>query len=280
MKSTPLTAFMAGVMSISLVLPAVAQTFNGRQLQGSVTYVPVGTTLDASLTSPIDSAVSRAGDLFSARLNQPLFMGSDLVLPSATTLEGTVTAANKSGHAGSNGVVGLHLTGAVTPDGIRYPLSANITTAQAKDPSIHEDKQGNLKGRTNSATVKSGLIRAALWTPIVGGAVGAGAIAGVASGGAIGLGSNLWRKGKDVAVPSGTRIQFALDQPMAVSAVSGSVASAGSLNNPPGGYPAPAGTPSYPGSAGAPNSPAYSSYSTATPPAPSAIAQQGRSAGM
>jgi hypothetical protein len=291
MKSTPLTAFMAGVMSISLVLPAVAQTFNGRQLQGSVTYVPVGTTLDASLTSPIDSAVARAGDLFSARLNQPLFMGSDLVLPAATTLEGSVTAADKSGHLGSNGVIGLHLTGAVTPDGIRYPLSAMITTTQAKDPAIHEDKQGNLKGRTTGSTVKSGVVRTALWVgggtllgvcfaPIVGGAVGAGAIVGVASGGALGLGSNLWRKGKDVAIVSGTRIQFALDQPMAVSAVSGSIATAGSLNSPPvgsggPGYPAQS---SAPNSTGSPNSPNYSSYSTS--PAPSAIAQQGRTAGM
>ena len=229
MKSTPLTAILAGVMSISLVLPAVAQTFNGRQLQGGVTYVPIGTPLDASLTSPIDSAVGKAGDLFSARLNSPLYMGSDLVLPGGTTLEGNVTSADKSGHLGSNGVVGLHLTGAVTPDGIRYPLSANLTTAQATDPAIHEDKQGNLKGRTSSSTVKSGLVRTAMWTaggtllgicfaPIVGGAVGAGAIAGVATGGAVGLGSNLWRKGKDVRIPSGTKIQFALDQPMAVSA--------------------------------------------------------------
>ncbi|HEY9757225.1 MAG TPA: hypothetical protein V6C97_18805 [Oculatellaceae cyanobacterium] len=229
MKTTPLNAFLAGVMSISLVLPAVAQTFNGRQLQGSVTYVPIGTTLDASLTSPIDSAVGKAGDMFNARLNAPLYMGSDLVLPAGTSLEGNVTSSDKSGHLGSNGIVSLHLTGAVTPDGIRYPLSANVTTSQAKDPNIHEDKQGNLKGRTGSSTLKSGVVRTALWTgggtllgicfaPIVGGAVGAGAIAGVATGGAVGLGSNLWRKGKDVRIPSGTRIQFALDQPMAVSA--------------------------------------------------------------
>jgi hypothetical protein len=51
----------------------------------------------------------------------------------------------------------------------------------------------------------------------VGGAVGVGAIVGVATGGAVGLGSNLWRKGKDVKIPSGTHMQFALDQPMAVA---------------------------------------------------------------
>jgi hypothetical protein len=222
---------MTGVLSVGLsVLPAVAQTYNGQQLQGQITYVPVGTTVDASLTSPIDSAVAKAGDLFSAKLYAPVYMNGDLVLPAGTTLEGNITAADKSGHVGSNGLITMRLTGAVTPDGIRYPLSATITANQpGKDGTVHEDKNGNLKGRTDSATVKSGLVRTALWTgggtllgicfaPIVGGAVGAGAIAGVATGGAVGLGSNLWRKGKDVRIPSGTRLQFALDQPMAVSA--------------------------------------------------------------
>jgi hypothetical protein len=228
MRRTPLNAIVAGVLSIGLMLPAVAQTYNGQQLQGHVTYVPIGTTLDACLTSPIDSSISKPGDLFNARLNGPLYLGNDLVLPPATTLEGTITSADKSGLGGSNGKLTMRLTAATTPDGIRYPLSALITANQPNAASVHEDKQGNLKGRTGSSTIKSGVVRTAMWTgagtllgicfaPIVGGAVGAGAIAGVATGGAVGLGSNLWRHGKDVKIPSGTRIQFALDQPMAVS---------------------------------------------------------------
>ncbi len=226
MKSKPLNILVASMLALGTVLPAVSQTYNGQPLQGRVTFVPVGTKLDASLTSPIDSAVSKAGDLFSAKLNQPLFLGNDLVLPAATTLEGQITAVDKSGLAGTNGQLGMKLIGAVTPDGIHYPLSAMITTEQ--DKGIHESKDGELKGRTNSATVKSGLVRAGLWTaggtllgvcfaPIVGGAVGAGAIAGVATGGGVGIASNLWRKGKDVKVPSGTKIQFALDQPMSLT---------------------------------------------------------------
>jgi hypothetical protein len=227
MKRTPLNAIVAGVLSLGLMLPAVAQTYNGQQLQGRVTYVPVGTTLDAVLTSPIDSAISKPGDLFSARLNSPMFLGSDLVLPGGTTLEGSITSAEKSGLAGTNGKMTMRLTSAVTPDGIRYPLSA-LVTANQPEAKVHEDKQGNLKGRTTSSSIKSGAVRTAMWTaggtllgicfaPIVGGAVGAGAIAGVATGGAVGLGSNLWRHGKDVRIPSGTKLQFALDAPMAVS---------------------------------------------------------------
>jgi hypothetical protein len=234
-KRAPLSIMVTGMVLVGTCLPVMPQTYNGQQLQGRVTYVPVGTALDANLTSPIDSAVAKAGDLFSAKLNSPLYLGSDLVLPGSTTLEGQITAADKGGLAGTNGKMTMRLIGAVTPDGIRYPLSA-IVTANQSDKSIHETKQGDLSGRTGSSTVKSGLVRTALWTgggtllgicfaPIVGGAVGAGAIAGVATGGAVGLGSNLWRKGKDVKIPSGTRIQFALDQPMSLTA-GGGIASA------------------------------------------------------
>ena len=66
MKRT-LNALVSGVLAVGLVLPAVAQSYNGQQLQGRVTYVPVGTTIDAILTSPIDSALSKPGDMFNAK---------------------------------------------------------------------------------------------------------------------------------------------------------------------------------------------------------------------
>jgi len=226
MESRALNIVVAGLICLGTVLPVFAQTYNGQQLQGRVTFVPPGTIIDATLTSPIDSAVSKAGDLFSAKINAPLYLGNDLVLPASTNLEGQITAADKGGLAGSNGKIGMRLIGAVTPDGIRYPLSAIVTDKQ--DRPIHENKQGTLTGRTKSSSIKSGVIRTAMWTgggtllgicfaPIVGGAVGAGAIAGVATGGGVGLASNLWRKGKEVKIPSGTRIQFALDQPMSLT---------------------------------------------------------------
>jgi hypothetical protein len=226
MRRTPTTMVVAAVMSLGLMLPCLAQTYNGHQLQGRVTYVPSGTTLDAVLTSPIDSAIAKPGDVFNAKLYAPLYVGNDLVLPANTSLEGQITAAEHSGHAGTSGTINMRLTTAVTPDGARYPLSALISTNQQSD--LHEDKQGNLKGSTTKHQVATGVARTAAWTaggtllgiifaPIVAGSVGAGAIAGVATGGAVGLGSNLWRKGKDVKVASGTRMQFALDQPMSLS---------------------------------------------------------------
>lgn len=227
MKRSPANMVVAVLLAVGMALPAVAQTYNGQQLQGRVTYVPSGTALDAVLTSAIDSSVTKPGDLFNAKLYAPMYLGNDLVLPANTTLEGQITNAEKAGITGHNGLLTMRLTAAVTPDGARYPLSA-IVTANQPEKAVKEDKQGNIKGRTTSSSVKSGVLRTAAWTaggtilgicfaPIVAGGVGAGAIAGVATGGAVGLGSNVWRKGKDVKIASGTRLNFALDQPMSLS---------------------------------------------------------------
>lgn len=234
MKRSTMHMVVAGVISLGMTLPAVAQTYNGQQLQGRVTYVPSGAALDAVLTSPIDSSVAKPGDIFNAKLYSPLYVGNDLVLPANTQLEGQITSAEKGGKAGLNGSLNMRLTAAVTPDGQRYPLSA-IISADKQPEGVVEDKQGNIKGRSTKATVGTGVARTAAWTaggtllgiifaPIVAGSVGAGAIAGVATGGAVGLGSNLWRKGKDVKMASGTRITFSLDQPMSMSSSVASVA--------------------------------------------------------
>lgn len=227
MKRSPANMVVAVLLAVGMALPAVAQTYNGQQLQGRVTYVPQGTALDAVLTSAIDSSVTKPGDLFNAKLYAPVYLGTDLVLPANTVLEGQITDASKAGMTGHNGLLSMRLTAAVTPDGSRYPLSA-VVTANQPDKHIKEDKEGNLKGRSTKSSVGSGVVRTAAWTaggtllgicfaPIVAGSVGAGAIAGVATGGAVGLGSNLWRKGKDVKIQSGTRLNFALDQPMSLS---------------------------------------------------------------
>ncbi len=226
MKKTPVIIALTALLLTGPLAPTFAQTYNGQTLQGRVSYVPTGTALDASLTSPIDSAVAKPGDLFNAQLYAPVVLGDEVVLPANTKLEGQVVSADKSSLAGKNGIMSLRLTAAVTPDGVRYPLSATVTADQS-DKKIVQDN-GNLKGRSTKKTVGSGVVRTAAWTaggtllgvifaPIVAGGVGAGAIAGVATGGAVGLGSNLWRKGKDVKIQSGTRLKFALDQPMNMS---------------------------------------------------------------
>ena len=75
---------------------------------------------------------------------------------------GQMVSVDKSGLAGSNGKMTLRLTGAVTPDGVRYPLSAVITANQTATV-VHETKDGqSLKGRTTSSTVKSGIVRTGL----------------------------------------------------------------------------------------------------------------------
>jgi hypothetical protein len=229
MRNRLLAALIVGVTTLGLVLPTVAQTYNNQPLRAGVVYVPAGTLLETSLTSPIDSSLAKPGDTFNAKIISPVYLGNDLVFPTGTTLEGMVVSAQKAGRMGVNGTMDLRLTTAVTPDGLRYPLSGIISKQNDK---IDTTKDGALKGRSTKTTVGTGAARVVAWTaggvllgiifaPIVAGAVGAGAIAGVATGAAVGGGSDLWRKGINVSIPSGTRLAFQLDQPLSLSTGSG-----------------------------------------------------------
>jgi hypothetical protein len=226
MNNRLLAALIVGVSTISLVLPTVAQTYNSQPLRGGVVYVPAGTILETTLSSPIDSAIAKPGDVFNAKIVSPVYLGNDLVFPTNTMLEGMVVNSTKAGHMGINGVMDLRLTTAITPDGLRYPLSGIISS---KEKHLATTKDGALKGRSTKVSVGTGTARVVAWAaggtlvgiifaPIVAGAVGAGALAGLATGAAVGGGSDLWRKGKEVAIPSGTRLAFQLDQPLSLSA--------------------------------------------------------------
>lgn len=78
MKRTPLLLALAGVLMLGPAFPTMtmAQTYNGQALQGQVTYVPTGTIVDATLTSPIDSAVAKPGDIFNAKLYAPMYLAA------------------------------------------------------------------------------------------------------------------------------------------------------------------------------------------------------------
>jgi hypothetical protein len=235
MNNRLLAALIAGVTAMGLVLPTVAQSYNNQPLRAGVVYVPAGTVLETTLNNPIDSAVAKAGDTFNAKTIAPVYLGNDLVFPTGTTLEGMIINGEKAGHMGVNGTMDLRLTTAITPDGLRYPLSGIISSKQGN---IATTKDGVLKGRSTKATVGTGAARIAAWAaggtlvgicfaPIVAGAVGAGALAGVIGGTAIGAGSDLWRKGKEVTIPSGTRLAFQLDQPLSLSTAGVATTSAG-----------------------------------------------------
>ncbi|MBY0405338.1 MAG: hypothetical protein K2X66_15670 [Cyanobacteria bacterium] len=188
-------------------------------LQGRVVTAPQGSTLSATLQSPISSEYARVGDRFNASLGSDLISGGSLVLPAGSQLEAQVVSVTKAGRAGRDGQMDVRFTSAILPNGQRVPFSGKIQT----DDGTGLIKGGATAGRLGRAALKTGLgagLGAALGTamgPLSGGSVGRGAIYGTAIGGGLGALTAVASKGREAVIPSGQPLNVVLDQPLTIS---------------------------------------------------------------
>jgi hypothetical protein len=192
-------------------------------LQGYVATAPAGTSVNASINSPLSSEFAHVGDRFIATLSAPLMANGSVLLPAGSQVEGQVVMVRSAGRTGRNGELEVRFNTSTLPNGQRLPLMAHVQT---------EDNSGIIRGGTNKgrmgrALVNTGVasgIGAALGTamgPLSGGGVGRGAIFGTALGAGAGALGSAWQKGKPAVLDHTQPLVIVLDQPLTASPTSG-----------------------------------------------------------
>ena len=166
------------------------------------------------LQSQISSKLNEPGDRVSAILDEPLSVGSEVVLPRGTEFVGRVTQTKPAGRGQKNGQIGI-IFETIRMSWGDVPVSVAIT---AIDDWSHDEKMkandegqvsGNRSGDRTARNVERGATiggAGALATILMG---GGGAGAGAALGGGL-LGGLLLTKGGDVRVGPGAifRVKF------------------------------------------------------------------------
>ena len=200
--------------------------------QGRIAYAQVGQIIPVNLETSIATQVARTGDLLQATVTQNVNVG-DSVIPSGSIVIGQVTDARSGGRLERSGELQIKFNRLRLPDGSETPISAHIVGGIGKYAQAGGAQSDEVKGETLGNKVGSVAFRgllgagggAALGTAvgaIAGGGHGAGmgAWSGAAIGGGLGAADSLiLRKGADVTVPSGTKLQLQLDSPVAISGV-------------------------------------------------------------
>lgn len=188
-------------------------------LQGYVVTAPAGTTVSATLNTPVSSEFARVGDRYTATLGSAVASGSNVMLPSGTQVEGQVVMVKPAGRTGRNGELDIRFTSATLPNGQRLPISARIQT----EDGTGIIKGGTTAGRAGRAAVNTGVgagLGAALGTamgPLSGGGVGRGAIYGTVLGAGMGALGSAFQKGKPAVIETGEPVNIVLDQPLSTS---------------------------------------------------------------
>jgi len=199
-------------------LPNLPIYTDNMALKGGVSTVPTGTQFLVTINSTINSISSQVGEIFTANLISPISLNGNVLIPEGSEVIGQVTYVVNSGRVGKNGEMEIRFTNIKTPNGQQYPISGKLST---------NDKTGILKGgsvkkqivstiATPAVTTATGAI-AGLSAGAIAGHAAAGTLLGLPIGALVGIVYAVERKGKDVVIPSGYKMDVVLETPLTVN---------------------------------------------------------------
>jgi outer membrane murein-binding lipoprotein Lpp len=165
--------------------------------------IPAGTSVRVQMIDGVDSSVNHAGEMFHASLAAPITVDDQIVVPAGTDAYVKLVNAKSAGHMTGQSTLALELV-RMELQGKSYVLASNEYT-----------QTGSSRGKRTAETVGGGAVIGTLLGAVIGGGKGAaiGAATGAGAGGAVqGV-----TKGQQVRIPSETKLDFILEQPVEVS---------------------------------------------------------------
>jgi hypothetical protein len=162
--------------------------------------VPSGTAITVRLIESVDSNVSHLGQTFRASIDEPVLVNGETIIPRGADAVVKLVEDKESGKFEGKTILTLALTD-ITING----QTIDTTTG---DVSRASSSRGARTAKVVGGTTALGAIIGAL----AGG--GRGAAIGAASGAAVGGGAEILTKGQRVKIPSETRLNFTLQQPI------------------------------------------------------------------
>ena len=187
-------------------VPAPPPPPQPRQVQ-----IPSGTTMPIRMIDGVDSSVNKTGEIFHASLDAPVVVDNDVVVPRGADVYVRLASASSAGHIKGRSELHLELV-KLEFQGQSYPLVSSTYSLA-----------GGSRGKDTAKKVGAGAVIGTLIGAIAGGGKGAaiGAAAGAGAGGVYQEATH----GKQVKIPSETKLDFQLEQPVTVTVMPRSASS-------------------------------------------------------
>jgi hypothetical protein len=165
--------------------------------------VPSGAIITVRTIDSVDSSVNRTGQVFKASLDAPIVVDERVIVPKGADAYIKLVNASSAGKFAGKSELTLDLQSVVF-QGKTY----NVSTSDVQ-------QSGKSRGKDSAVKIGGGAVIGG----IAGG--GKGAAIGAAVGGGAGTGVQVFTKGKQVKIPSETRLDFTLQQPFDITYVPG-----------------------------------------------------------
>ena len=186
--------------------------------------VPAGTTIQATLDTPLSTKTSQVGDRFTATVAAPVNdSNGQLAIPVGTKINGQVANSEQGKTVAilrGKGRLDLRFIDMTMPNGVSAPLAASLKSVHANGSNKQADEEGGVQSSTSGKTTAKDVgIGAGIGT--VAGLIFGSALKGLAIGAIAGGGYVLATKGKDVELPANTGLVLGLDQNLPLPANTG-----------------------------------------------------------
>jgi BON domain len=168
-----------------------------------VVTVPAGTSVRIQMIDSVNSKQNQVGQTFAASLDAPIVVDETVVVPKGADVAVALTRAKASGKMKGSSELELQLTG-IRAHGKSYPLASSSYQAV-----------GDSRGKQTAKRVGIGAAVGTAIGAIAGGGKGAAIGAGVGAG--AGAAAQLLTHGKEVQVPSETKLDFQLAEPVSIT---------------------------------------------------------------
>lgn len=199
--ATPVTSTDSAAPAAPAAQPAMATT--PAPPQPRTVTVPSGAIITVRTIDSIDSAVNTTGQVFKASLDAPIVVDDHVIVPKGADAYVKLENAKSAGKFAGRSELSVDLQSVVF-QGKTY----NVSSSDVK-------QSGASRGKDSAVKIGGGAALGALIGGIAGG--GKGAAIGAAVGGGAGTGVQVFTKGKQVKIPSETRLDFTLEQPFDIT---------------------------------------------------------------
>lgn len=162
--------------------------------------IPIGTAITVRMIDKVDSNVAHLGQTFRASVDEPVLINGQTVIPRGADALVKLVEDQQSGKFEGKTVLTLALVD-ITING----QTIDTTTGAVSQASAS-------RGARTAGVVGGSTALGAIIGALAGG--GRGAAIGAASGAAVGAGAQVITKGQQVKIPSETRLNFTLQQPI------------------------------------------------------------------
>ncbi len=198
-----------GLLAVSLTLLLSPMLLAESAPRTEHFVIPAGTTLHCRLTQTLTTKLNYQGDPFTATVSEPVVLNGQDVIPVGTKIEGRIAYLDRPGRIRGVGEMRLNPEKIRFADGRSFPLSAILLSAYGAEDTKVVGDEGLVKGpssRKESITeVAAGMGGGSLV-----GLLFAHPVVGMTVGGAVGFVDRMRRRGKDLALPVGTQLNYQL----------------------------------------------------------------------